>query len=126
MAALLGRPQNGHPPEVCLIAELEDGLPVALFIDRAIGLERVSPGLIHPMQQPMVGLSGYFVLHEDEIVGLIDPRLLLAQVAPVLRGAIPQQPAAAPEAVRTEGGQSQQLLSLRVGRELYAMTLDRI
>jgi chemotaxis signal transduction protein len=127
-ATLLGRPiVDGHPPEVCLIAELEDGLPVALFVDRAIGLERVSPNLIHPMQQAMVGINGYFVLHDDEIVGLIDPKLLLSQVAPLLRGAVPQQPAAAPEAERAEDlGQYQQLLSLRVGRELYAMTLDRI
>jgi chemotaxis signal transduction protein len=78
------------------------------------------------MQQAMVGLAGYFVLEADEIVGLIDPRLLLAQVAPVLRAAIPQQPSAATE-TRTQGaGQYQQLLSVRVGRELYAMTLDRI
>jgi purine-binding chemotaxis protein CheW len=126
-ATLLGRPTvEGQPPEVCLIAELEDGLPVALFVDRAIGLERVSPSLIHPMQQAMVGVSGYFVLHDDEIVGLIDPKLLLSQVAPALRAAIPQQPVA-PEASRAEEhGQSQQLLSLRVGRELYAMTLERI
>ncbi len=126
-AALLGRPTaDGPPPEICLIAELEDGFPVALFIDRAIGLERVSPNLIHPMQQAMVGIGGYFVLREDEIVGLLDPKLLLAQVAASLRAAVPQH-LAAPETARAEEvGQSQQLLSLRVGRELYAMTLDRI
>ncbi len=127
-AMLLGRPTaEGHVPDVCFIVELEAGLPVALFVDRAIGLERISPSIINPMPQPMAGISGYFVLHEDQIIGLIDPRQLLAQVAPVLREAIPQQPASAPEAARTdERGQYQQLLSLRVGRELYAMTLDRI
>jgi chemotaxis signal transduction protein len=125
-AALLGRPTApGHMPEVCLIAELEDGVPIALFIDRAIGLERVSPSLIHPMQQAMVGVGGYFVLHDD-IVGLIDPRLLLSQVAPTLRAAIPLKSATAEEAAHVDTGQYQQLLSLRVGRELYAMTLDRI
>jgi chemotaxis signal transduction protein len=125
---LLGRSTaDGQVPDVCLIAELEDGFPVALFVDRAIGLERVSPSLIHPMQQPMVGISGYFVLREDEIVGLIDPKLLLSQVAAELRGAVPQHPAVATEASRTAGsGQNQQLLSLRVGREFFAMTLDRI
>jgi purine-binding chemotaxis protein CheW len=129
-AALLGRPTaEGQVPEVCLIAELEDGFPVALFVDRAIGLERVSPNLIHPMQQAMAGIGGYFVLGDDEIVGMIDPKLLLSQVAPLLRASIPQQPAAEKEAARPEDedhGQYQQLLSLRVGRELYAMTLDRI
>jgi purine-binding chemotaxis protein CheW len=126
-AKLLGRPAPQTPLEVCLIAELEPGLPVALFIDRAIGLERVAPDLIHPMQQPMVGVGGYFVMGEDEIVGLIDPKLLLAQVAEVVRGAIPQKAAATTEAARAEEhGQLQQLLSLRVGREYYAVTLDRI
>jgi purine-binding chemotaxis protein CheW len=127
-ATLLGRPTAlGHPPEVCLIAELEDGFPIALFIDRAIGLERVSPSLIHPMAQTMTGVTGYFVRNGDEIVGLIDPKQLLSQVAPSLRAAIPQQPVAPPEASRGAGlGQYQRCLSLRVGRELYAMTLDRI
>jgi chemotaxis signal transduction protein len=128
-AALLGHPAGAEPPEVCLIAAIDeqgDGFPVALLIDRAIGLERVAPSLIHPMQQAMVGVSGYFVLHDDEIVGLIDHKLLLAQVAPVLRGAIPLKPSAPTEAAHAEGGQYQQVLSLRVGRELYAMTLDRI
>jgi chemotaxis signal transduction protein len=126
-AMLLGRPKlDGRASDVCLIAELEAGFPVALFIDRAIGLERVSPGLVHPMQQAMVGVGGYFLLR-DEIVGLIDHKLLLSQVAPALRDAVPQKPAAATEASRAEElGQYQQLLSLRVGRELYAMTLDRI
>ena len=127
-AALLGRSLGEpRPTDVCLIAELEDGFPVALFVDRAIGLERVSPSLIHPMQQPMVGIGGYFVMREDEIVGLIDLKLLLSQVAPTLRAAIPQQPTASEEAAHVEAaGQYQQALSLRVGRELYAMTLDRI
>ena len=68
------------------------------------------------------------MLREDEIVGLIDPKLLLSQVAPTLRAAIPQQPAASDGggAGARRHGQYQQLLSLRVGRELYAMTLDRI
>ena len=127
-AKLLGRPTvDGQPPDVCLIAEMEAGLPIALFVDRAIGLERISPSLIHPMPQAMAGISGYFTRQHDEIVGLIDPKQLLAQVAPALRAAIPQQPAAASEASRAEElGQHQQLLSLRVGREFYAMTLDRI
>jgi chemotaxis signal transduction protein len=127
-AMLLGRPAiDGPPPDVCLIAELEDGLPVALFVDRAIGLERVSPDVINPMPQAMTGITGYFVRQEDEIVGLIDPRLLLSQVAATLRTAIPQRPMATAEATRTDDlGQYLQLLSLRVGNELYAMTLDRI
>ena len=127
-AMLLGRATvDGHVPEVCFIVELEEGFPVALFVDRAIGLERVSPSIISPMPQAMAGISGYFVLAEDEIVGLIDPQQLLGQVAPALRQAIPQPVAAPAEAARGDDrGQYQQLLSLRVGRELFAMALDRI
>jgi purine-binding chemotaxis protein CheW len=126
-ATLLGRSTGEAPaPEVCLITELEDGFPIALFVDRAIGLERVSPSLIHPMAQSMAGVFGYFVLPGDRIIGLIDPRQLLAQVAESLRLSIPQPPAAAPASRAVEQGLSQQCLSLRVGRELYAMTLDRI
>jgi chemotaxis signal transduction protein len=126
-ATLLGRPTVDRVPDVCLITELDPGFPIALFVDRAIGLERVSPSLIHPMAQSMAGVSGYFVVEGDAIVGLIDPKQLLAQVAVSLRAAIPQQPVAAPAAAQAvEHGQTQQCLSLRVGRELYAMTLDRI
>src|SRR5258708_1992541 len=116
-----------EPPEVGLVAELQGGFPIALFVDRAIGLERVSPSRIHPMSQTMAGISGYFVHQDDAIVGLIDPKQLLSQVAQSLRAAIPQRPVATPEGSRAEKlGQYQQCLSLRVGHELYAMTLDRI
>jgi hypothetical protein len=55
-AMLLGRPTvAGHPPDVCLIAELEVGFPVALFVDRAIGLERISPSLITRCPRPWPG-----------------------------------------------------------------------
>jgi len=126
-AALLGLPAAAAPPELCLIAELEAGVPVALFVDRAIGLERVSQNMIHPMRHAMAGIGNYFVLRDNEIVGIIDPKLLLSQIAAELRAAVPQRPSEAPEATRAEtAGRYQQLLSVRVGRELYAMTLDRI
>jgi len=127
-AMLLGLPSRaGPPPELCVIAELESGLPVALFVDRAIGLERVPRSLIHPMRHAMAGIASYFVIRDDEIVGIIDPKLLLSQVAPELRAAIPQHPSAAPETSRPGTvGRYQQLLSVRVGRELYAVALDRI
>src|SRR5262249_31016522 len=69
----------------------------------------------------------YFVIEEDVIVGLIDPKQLVSQVEALLRAAIPQQPVVSQDAARAQDrGQYQQILSLRVGRELYAMTLDRI
>ena len=47
-AFLLGRPRS-QTAEVCLLAELEGGVQVALFVDRALSLERFPPELIHPM-----------------------------------------------------------------------------
>ena len=128
VAALLGRAeQDGAAPELCLNADLEPGLPVALFVDRAIGLERVPRSVIHPMRLAMSGITSYFVIREDEIVGIIEPKQLLAQVAAELRAAIPQPPSEAAESSTAEAfGRYQQLLSVRVGRELYAMTLERI
>ena len=129
-ATLLGRPvAAGHTPEVCLVVELEEGFPVALLVDRAVAVERVPPALVRPMPQSMAGITGYFVHHEDAIVGLIDPKQLLSQAASSLRAAIPQQ-LVVPSKARSERvrqtGQTQQLLSLRVGRQFYAMALDRI
>lgn len=123
-AALLGRPA-GHP-EVCLIAELKDGFPVALFVDHAVGLERVSPGLIHAMPQAMAGIRGYIVLGENQIVGVIDPMQLVSQVEATLRETIPRRSNEPSQIIAGKSGGNQQLLAVRVGRELYGMDLGRI
>ena len=123
-AALLGR--EAGLCEVCLIADLGDGLQIGLVVDRAVGLERVPPAQIFAMPQTMAGVRGYFVLGEGEIVGLIDPRQLVAQVESSLRNAVPRRPSEAADAGAESHGRSRQLLTMRVGSELYGVTLDRI
>jgi purine-binding chemotaxis protein CheW len=126
-ASLLGRPMGDTVPDVCLIAELDDGFPIALFVDRALGLERVSPSVIFGMPQTMAGIAGYFVLGDDVIVGLIDPKQLVLQVEQSLRDAVPKRSEEEGDSVAADTlGRHQQLLTLRVGREVYGMTLDRI
>lgn len=127
-AALLGRPVGEAPPDTCLIAELADGFRIALFVDRAPGLERVSPRSIFAMAQTMAGVTGYFVLGDDEIVGVLDPRQLVAQVERSLRDAVPCMAIGEGEvaSARAAHAPNEQLLALRVGRELYGMPLDRI
>ena len=96
-ATLLGRSTSEEMRDVCIIVEFEPGLRLALFVDRALGLERVSPAVIYTMPETMAGVESYFVLNDDdgdEIVGIISPRALIAQIEPALRECIPR---AAPE-----------------------------
>ena len=68
--------------EVCLIAELEgDGLPVGLFVDRAVSGSSASRRRARSSRCPRgcAGMCGsYFVLGEDEIVGVVDPQKLVS------------------------------------------------
>lgn len=123
-ASLLGRKSNN--PEVCLIAELPDGFPIALIVDHALGLERISPGLIHAMPQAMAGIRGYVVLGENQIVGVIDPPQLVSQVEAPLREALPRRATETSQVMANKAGNNRQLLAVRVGRELYGMDLGRI
>jgi purine-binding chemotaxis protein CheW len=129
-ATLLGRSTSEEMRDVCIIVEFEPGLRLALFVDRALGLERVSPAVIYTMPETMAGVESYFVLNDDdgdEIVGIISPRALIAQIEPALRECIPRAAAETPAAaVKHTGGQYRRLLTMRVGRELYGITLDRI
>jgi len=125
-ALLLGHPRT-EGDEICLLAELDGGLEVALFVDRALSLERFPPEQIYPMSQSMAGVNSYLVLEADHIVGVISPVKLVEQVRAELLNSIPfnarqQADIAAPKTP----GQSHQLLTVRVGDELFGLTLDRI
>jgi chemotaxis signal transduction protein len=111
---------------VCLIVDLGDDLHVGLLVDRAVGIERVPPALIFAMPQTMAGVRGYFVLGEGDIVGVIDPPQLVAQVESSLRDAIPRRPSEATDAGAESHGRNRQLLTMRVGSNLYGVTLERI
>jgi chemotaxis signal transduction protein len=125
-ALLLGQPRTGAE-EICLVAELDAGLEVALFVDRALSLERFPPEQIYPMNQSMAGVNSYLVLEADHIVGVISPVKLVEQVRAELVSVIPfnsrqQADTGAPK----EPSQSHQLLTVRVGDELFGLTLERI
>jgi len=123
---LLGKQANAGR-EICLLTQLEGGLEIALFVDRALGLERFSPDLIYPMSQAMAGIRSYFVIGEDKIVGIISPQKLVEQVRQTLTDAIPGEPwAAGEQPVAQAPVPHHQLLTVRVGEELFGLTLERI
>jgi len=126
VAMLLGKPKTTGR-EVCLLSHLEGGVEVALFVDRALGLERFSPELIYPLSQAMAGIRSYFVIGENQIVGIISPLKLVEQVRQQLVDAIPADPWNSGEKPPTEAAVPQhQMLTVRVGGELFGLTLDRI
>jgi chemotaxis signal transduction protein len=125
-ALLLGHPRNGGE-EICLLAELDAGLEVALFVDRALSLERFPPEQVYPMGQAMAGVNSYLVMEADHIVGVISPTKLVEQVRSELVTLIPfnARPQAAVPTSK-EASQSHQMLTVRVGDELFGLTLERI
>jgi purine-binding chemotaxis protein CheW len=125
-ALLLGHPRS-EGEEICLVAELDAGLEVALFVDRALSLERFPPEQVYPMSQPMAGVNSYLVLEADHIVGVISPTKLVEQVRAELVSVIPFHTRQLTDtAAPKESVQSHQLLTVRVGDELFGLTLERI
>jgi chemotaxis signal transduction protein len=125
-ASLLGK-EASNTPSVCLLAQLDGGVEVALFVDRALGLERISPDLIYPMAQAMSGIRSYFVRGQDKIVGVISPQSLVEQVRETLPNLIPSNPrSVADKSVEVVEQQHQQLLTVRIGSEFFGLTLDRV
>jgi chemotaxis-related protein WspB len=100
---------------------------VALIVDRALGIHYFDRGEVYPMSENTAGIASYLVATDGRIVGIIDSALLLDQVAGRLRGLIPQQPTQPVEAARPlSDGISEQVLTLRVGQDRFAIALDRI
>ena len=123
---LLGR-AHSNAREVCLLTQLEGGVEVALFVNRALGLDRFSPDKIYAMSQPMAGVRSYIVLGEDHIVGIISPQKLVEQVRTQLATAIPEDPwSTGGKPQEVEPVEHHQLLTVRVGDELFGLTLERI
>jgi purine-binding chemotaxis protein CheW len=127
-SALLGQPVKTDVQDpVCLITGIEDGKDVALVVDRVLGLERIAQSHIHAMPQSMAGVESYFILGQDEIIGILDPKALTDQVLFTLRDWLPASEGAHDTAGMIERGTNfRQLLALRVGEELFGLTLDRI
>lgn len=113
--------------DVCLLTQLDGGMEVALFVDRALGLDRFAPDKIYPMAQSMAGVRSYIVLGEDHIVGIISPQKLVEQIRQQLNNAIPADPWSSGEKPEDDAPVAHhQLLTVRVGEELFGLTLERI
>jgi chemotaxis signal transduction protein len=125
-AALLGRPSKREFNTVPVI-EVPGAGEIGIAIDRAVGIERVHQAEIHAVTQDMPGVTRYFVFAREHIIGIIDPASLIGQVRDTVSALVPhpEQPAderPAAEATRS----SRRLLSVRVGRELLALPLERV
>jgi chemotaxis signal transduction protein len=125
-AALLGRPATREFNTV-LVIEVSDAGEIGIAIDRAIGIERVHQADIHTVTQDMPGVTRYFVFAREHIVGIIDPASLTGQVRDHITLLVPHPEKPADETPTVETGKSsRRLLSVRVGRELLALPLERV
>jgi len=125
-ATLLGRPSTREYSTV-LVIEVSGAGEIGVAIDRAVGIERVHQSDIHSVTQDMPGVKRYFVFAREHIIGIIDPLALVAQVRDTVAALVPRLEKPADETRATEVARSsRKLLSVRVGRELLALPLERV
>ena len=126
-AALLGRPLTSKSA-ITLVVNVSGAGEVGLMIDRAVGIERIHRSAIHPVPRDMAGVTSYFVLETEHIVGIIDLLALTGQVGDAVAGLMPREPStqASIEIVLDQPKNSQKLLAVRLGRELFALPVDRV
>jgi chemotaxis signal transduction protein len=125
-AALLGRPSTQEYSTV-LVIEVSGAGEIGVAIDRAVGIERVHQSDIHSVTQDMPGVKRYFVFAREHIIGIIDALALVAQVRDTVAALVPRLEKPADETPATEAARSsRKLLSVRVGRELLALPLERV
>jgi chemotaxis signal transduction protein len=125
-ASLLGRPHSDGAA-IVLVVDMPDAGEVGLLIDRAVGIERIDHADIHDVTQDMVGVASYFVIGHEHIVGIIDPTALIGQVGAALAALIPRVARVAEETQTVSAPKlSRKLLAVRVGREFFALPLDRV
>jgi chemotaxis signal transduction protein len=124
LAALLNRPQ-GEAGKLGLMVAHPAG-SVALIAEHSRGIERFAAEQIHPLREPMAGISSYLVRADDSIVAIIDPHSMLRPVDDDLHDWVPSTQVADHNAVPAKPMEYHQFLTLRVGREFIAVPLDRI
>jgi chemotaxis signal transduction protein len=126
-AMLLGRPSLSRST-ITLVVNIPGAGEVGLMIDRAVGIERVHRSAIHIVPRDMAGVTNYFVLETEHIVGIIDLVALTAQVGDAVAELAPRGPSApaAIEIVLDSAKSSHKLLAVRLGRELFALPVDRV
>jgi chemotaxis signal transduction protein len=125
-AALLGRPSTRKFNTV-LVIDIPGAGEIGIAIDRAVGIERIHQADIHAVTQDMPGVARYFVFASEHIIGIIDPTTLTGQVRDQIAALVPhpEKPVDDTPAVETTR-LSRRLLSVRVGRELLALPLERV
>jgi chemotaxis signal transduction protein len=125
-AALLGRPSTREFNAVLVIG-LPDAGEIGIAIDRAVGIERIHQDDIHGVTQEMPGVARYFVFASEHIIGIIDPITLTGQVRDQVAALVPRPEKPVHETLTVETAKSsRRLLSVRVGRELLALPLERV
>jgi chemotaxis signal transduction protein len=127
IAMLLGRPLTSKST-IALVVNIPDAGEVGLMIDRAVGIERINRSAIHRVPRDMAGVTSYFVLESEHIVGIIDLLALTGQVGNAVAELTPREPSAQPEIelLSDSSKNSQKLLAVRLGRELFALPVDRV
>jgi chemotaxis signal transduction protein len=126
-AMLLGRPST-IKSTITLVVNVPGAGEVGIMIDRAVGIERVHRSAIHVVPRDMAGVANYFVIEAEHIVGIIDLVALTGQVGDAVAELVPREPNApiATEIVVGSVKASHKLLAVRLGRELFALPLDRV
>jgi chemotaxis signal transduction protein len=125
---LLGQPEQG-PGRLGLVVMFPLVFPparVALIAERSLGIERYASNQIHAMREPVAGIESYLVRADDSITGVINPQALLRPIDAELQDWVPRAEPAQSGTVQTASTGYRQFLTLRVGREMIAVSLDRI
>ena len=138
LAALLGRSRKESGQLGLMIAPAVDpagcvgetSMPraarVVLVAGRSHGIERYGSEQVHAVRQPIGCIASYFVRSDDKIVGIIDPTTLMRPVGGVIAAWLPQPRAVSPVALPAPAAGVHPYLTMRVGRELLAVPVDRI
>jgi purine-binding chemotaxis protein CheW len=136
LAALLGvsRKESG---QLGLMIELaagpvgfentvSQGVRVALVAGQSLGIEHCGNEQVHALGEPIGGIESYLVRSDGRVVGIIDPASLLRPINGSIAAWVPQARAVNPVALSEQAVATYQYLTMRVGRELLAVPIDRI
>jgi len=126
-AMLLGRPSISQST-ITLVVNVPGAGEVGLMIDRAVGIERIHRSAIHGVPRDMAGVTSYFVLETEHIVGIIDLVALTRQVGDAVSELVPRELTASAviEIILDSTKYSHKLLAVRIGREFFALPVDRV
>jgi chemotaxis signal transduction protein len=126
-AILLGRPST-FKSTITLVVNIPGAGEIGMMIDRAVGIERVHRSAIHIVPRDMAGVANYFVIETEHIVGIIDLVALTGQVGDAVAELAPREPdlPTSTQIVVESAKASHKLLAVRLGRELFALPLDRV